>query len=347
MAANATAVLEGLGLDLGSHGLPTSALRVESASGAVLQAADIDALPERYARGLSIHRADLHGVLLRGVEGTPLRMGITVTGLSQDEAGVDVTFSDGTEERFDLVIGADGIHSSIRHILFGDAGPKLIYSGYTCWRFVCPNPGVDAPTEIWGRGRRAGLIPLTEGRMYAFLVANAPKGAKGPSSFDTFRDAFAELPEIVHQALDSAESTAAQMLHHDLYDLERPVWGRDRVWLLGDAAHALLPNLGQGAAMAMEDAASLPLALQNDVDPQEGFRSYVASRHDRVHRVWRDSRVVGRVGQWESGIACWLRDGLVRMTPSTVARRRLETLLDPGIGLARSVTNLVKSSPEL
>jgi 2-polyprenyl-6-methoxyphenol hydroxylase-like FAD-dependent oxidoreductase len=150
--------------------------------------------------------------------------------------------------------------------------------------------------------------------------------------------AFSAFGGPVPRALEAARAGAAPF-HHDLEDLSAPAWGRGRVWLLGDAAHAMLPNLGQGAAMAIEDAAALAVAWRESPSVDAALDRYLALRRDRVATVWRRSRLMGQVAQWTNPAACWLRDGLSRMTPARVASGQLRALLAPGFGLARRLAD--------
>jgi 2-polyprenyl-6-methoxyphenol hydroxylase-like FAD-dependent oxidoreductase len=239
-------------------------------------------------------------------------------------------------ERFDLVIGADGLHSTVRSLVYGAGAPGSVYSGYTCWRFVapCAEP-LDGAVEMFGRGDRAGVVPLTDDRAYVFLVADAPEG--GPAaSWNDLESRFQRFPSLVTRLIRSARETGAPLLHHDLRDAERIVWGRGRVWLLGDAAHAPLPNLGQGAAMALEDALALSGALHAADDVAAAFEDFVQVRHRRALAIWRDSRRLGWIAQWSGPVATRIRNALFAWTPASVGRRQLEAIVRPGVELART-----------
>lgn len=334
LAANAASILEALGIAPESVGKPMAGLHLQTASGAMLHAAEMDSLPQRYATSFALHRADLHALLLAGLEDVPMHMGTTVTAVEAYPDGVSVALSDGSQATWDLVLGADGIHSRVRALLYGTDEPALAYSGYSCWRFVCPNPGIDAASEVWGRGQRVGLVPLTRERLYVFLVMNAPRGTVQPRWPDALCQAYAGFPEPVQQVLRAAQQSNAEVVHHDLFDLARHVWGNERIWLLGDAAHAVLPNLGQGAAMAIEDAFALASALCQGADFRQAHAGYVSVRSLRVRRVWKQSRLIGSVAQWQNPVASWFRNELVRMTPVCASRRRMTQLLEPGVALA-------------
>jgi 2-polyprenyl-6-methoxyphenol hydroxylase-like FAD-dependent oxidoreductase len=238
------------------------------------------------------------------------------------------------------VIGADGLNSTVRALVYGSAAPGTVYSGYTCWRFVAPcDEPLDGAVEMLGRGTRAGIVPLTGDRAYVFLVADAPENAPG-LSWAELQQRFSEFPARVGRLIDSARTSRAPLLHHDLRDAERVVWGQGRIWLLGDAAHAPLPNLGQGAALALEDALALAEALRVEASITAAFDRYVSLRHERTITIWRDSRRLGRIAQSSGAVTSRLRNALFSFMPSSVGRRQLEAIVGPGVRFAAGVQGL-------
>jgi 2-polyprenyl-6-methoxyphenol hydroxylase-like FAD-dependent oxidoreductase len=206
----------------------------------------------------------------------------------------------------------------------------VVYSGQTCWRAVVSAPPLPGGVEALGaHGHRFGLVPLAGDRAYIFLVSHAPAHADPPpwEALQARFGAFGGLPAQVWPGVRPDD-----LLHHDLSALSAPVWGTPRAWLLGDAAHAMTPNLGQGAAMAIEDAAALALALGPDL-PAAHAR-YVADRHRRVVRMQANSDRVGRVNAARHPITRWLRDAVLRSTPDWVAARVQRGVVNPGIALA-------------
>ena len=325
LAANAVAGLGRLGVDPVPRGRVLSEMAVLRADGRVLSSANPSEIcPSLPA--IAIHRAALHETLIEGLpEGISVRLGCALRGLQEREGGVDVSF-EGGEERFDLVIGADGLHSAVRESL---SGPKPVYSGYTCWRAVLPNPGLTREGEMWGPGRRAGYVALPEG-VYLFLVSNAPAGSH--STLAELRERFACFADPIPALLDAMGS--AEILHHDLSDLPEFCWGRGRIWLLGDAAHAILPNQGQGAAMAIEDAVALGIAMREG-SLSAALARYVSLRDERVRVIWRDSRRLGWLGQRENALFIAVRDAILRASPRSLAVRQLQQIVNPGLDLAR------------
>jgi 2-polyprenyl-6-methoxyphenol hydroxylase-like FAD-dependent oxidoreductase len=252
----------------------------------------------------ALHRADLHRVLLEGAGGAELVTGATLNGLHEEGDAVHVQRSDGTRQDVDLVVGADGIRSAVRATVLGDAA-AVRYAGYTCWRLVVPDRiGLAQSFEMWGRGVRMGLVPLAGERIYAFLVANAAAGGAGArvdppdgGLLATLRARFAGFGGKGGELL-AALTPDDVIMRHDICELSRPVWRRGRVAFAGDAAHAMTPNLGQGAAQGIEDALALRLALQRHDDDHAALTAYEALRAARARAVWARSRAIGRVAQW-------------------------------------------------
>jgi 2-heptyl-3-hydroxy-4(1H)-quinolone synthase len=158
-------------------------------------------------------------------------------------------------------------------------------------------------------------------------VLTAPVGGHRQNSIDTIRDHFAHFAAPIPAILDAL--SGVELLHHDLEELHEPVWGAGNVVLIGDAAHAMTPNLGQGAAMGIEDAALLPQAIDAP-DPALRMR---ALRHTRVSRVHMDSRRFGEMAHWESPAAIWLRNTLIRWMPRSLADRNYRAVVEPGLTL--------------
>lgn len=325
LAANAVLALRALGIDPVPHGRTIRSMILRSAAGTPLSTAHpAEISPEGPTVGL--HRAALHELLLTAAGlGADLRPGRTIARLEADAGGADVSFDDGSSERFDHVIAADGLHSGVRERL---GGPRPVYSGYTCWRAVVDEPGRQDAVEWWGRGRRFGAVPIAGDRTYVFFTRNAPE--RGSADVEDFASMFRDFEPEVRDLVERIDP--AKVLHHDLSALDGAFWGSGRVWLLGDAAHATLPNEGQGAAMAIEDALALRIAALEG-DSAAAFARWVGLRDARVRKIQRDSRRFGQIGQWESGWATGLRDWVVARTPARVAARQVRAVVAPGIAL--------------
>lgn len=258
-----------------------------------------------------IHRADLVAALASHLPPGTARYGHECVGVDLRETGAAVRFQNGHTDAADVVIGADGIRSAVRAAVLGPDEAR--YSGYTCWRGICPRPAGVEPGyvgEWWGRGRRLGITTLTEGRVYWFATQNAPPNGRAPDERAHLQSAFAGWAEPAPTIF--ATTPADRIFRSDIIDRppNRP-WSNGRAGLIGDAAHSTTPNLGQGGCTAIEDAVVLARCLAMAADPARGLEAFTAERFARTAAVIRESWKFGRLGQKEGRLTCWFRDTMV------------------------------------
>jgi 2-polyprenyl-6-methoxyphenol hydroxylase-like FAD-dependent oxidoreductase len=260
---------------------------------------------------VDISRSALVRVLGEAV-GDALRLGVSFIGLQQDHDGVTARFDDGSEERADLLIGADGINSTVRRELFGEIPPS--FRGYTAYRGLVRFEHTLAPPHAfqqwWGRGVRLASYHVDDAsRMFWMVVANARPGGTDPSPKDRAASLFAGCAEPVPSII--AATAPSEVQRHDVYDLDPlPQWGSGRVTLLGDAAHAMTFNVGQGACQAIEDAVALGKRLRSG-DVPGSLRDYETGRRGHVKSLVMLARRIGSLGTWENPLACAARDRLI------------------------------------
>lgn len=331
LGLNAQRVLGALGLRerIAARGLEHDSGSIRDASGRLLSRLEPGALADAaYGSFLTIHRGELHQALLEGLDPGRLTLDSTVERLEESERQVEVTLRGGERRSYDLVVGADGIHSRVRELLFGEV--PLDYAGYTCWRLVVEGEAEEGVVELWGRGRRVGVVPIGGGKVYGFLVANAPRRAAPPwSDLETMRASFAAFTYPPARRMLHSLGDLSQLIHHDLEELPwLPSWHRGRAILVGDAAHAMTPNMGQGACMAIEDAYVLDQALAEADSIPAALTRYEAERRPRVKWVQDTSRTIGRVGQWSGRFSCWARNLGARWTPARVGNATVRRLIE-------------------
>lgn len=273
-----------------------------------------------------LHRATLVEILTSALPDGVVRTGApaSLVDPGDDEGPAVVRTPDGAIEA-DLVIGADGTRSTLRRALF-PGHPAPAYSGFTTWRVVVPAPERPfAPHETWGSGCLWGTQPLKDGRIYAYAMAAAPEGAHAPD------DERAELLRLfgawhhpVPEILASVEP--ADVLRNDVHHMidPLPAFHRGRVALLGDAAHAMQPTLGQGGNQAIEDAIVLAHHAARGLPPSQALASYTADRLPRTTAIVRKAARTGRLTLMSAPPAVALRNALIaavsRFGPGLVLR---------------------------
>jgi 2-polyprenyl-6-methoxyphenol hydroxylase-like FAD-dependent oxidoreductase len=297
----------------------------------VLLAADMREAARRFGWGtLAIHRGRLQQALLASLPAGSVRLGRECLGVVPGDGCARVRFADGGEVEADVVVAADGAHSRVREAVA--PGARLRYSGQSSYRAVLPfalPPGLEEVAwEVWGPGCRFGFSGIGHGEVYWYATLDAPPGGRDASAAETRRrlDAMAApfpapVPELI------AATDPERVIRTDMYDLPPlPAWHRGRVVLLGDAAHATTPNLGQGGAQAIEDAYVLAEQLASHPHPEDAFAAYQRIREPRARMVVDRSRQLGRVVHLRGPLARALRNAAMRLTPAGVARRQMEAL---------------------
>jgi 2-polyprenyl-6-methoxyphenol hydroxylase-like FAD-dependent oxidoreductase len=229
--------------------------------------------------------------------GAEVRLGVTAESLSMDGEGVTVRFSDGREGRYAVVVGADGVHSQIRAMLFADA-PAVRFTGQSVWRYNLPRPPDLDALQVYNGPIGAGLVPISEELMYLYLTTPEPGNphyprdglaaqmrAKVPAALRDLAAAITDDDAVVYRPLETMF-------------LEGP-WHQGRVVLLGDAVHASTPHLGQGAGMAIEDAIVLAEELSRHDTAETAFTGYRERRFERCRYIVEESLAIcrGQLGQ--------------------------------------------------
>ncbi|HEV2639098.1 MAG TPA: FAD-dependent monooxygenase [Actinocrinis sp.] len=276
-----------------------------------------------------LSRPDLQEALLAQAGDCPVHLGATAAGFEADGAGVTVRFADGRSASADVLVGADGFHSAVRRQLVGPEAARDC--GYLLWLglvdFQHPRMTTGSVRHYWGRGQRFGLIDLGHGRCYWWAATCSPAVAPARDRVkDTLRRAYAGWAEEVRAVIDATPQE--EILTADSRDrafLQR--WGEGRVTLLGDAAHPMLTTLGQGAAMAIEDAVVLARTLSEpglSQDPALALRAYEGRRRERTRQMVAGSRTSSDLVQAARPGGSLLRDGYYRLTPRHVLARQAE-----------------------
>jgi 2-polyprenyl-6-methoxyphenol hydroxylase-like FAD-dependent oxidoreductase len=321
LAANAVTALEHLGLRQSVAARATRVRRAEirDPQGEMLTLIDYERAGwETYG----ILRSELQQTMVERVSAQQLQLGTTC--LDVDEDGRVAL--DGAESLVgDVVVGADGLGSVVRRSLFGEE--PLRYGGHRAWRAGTSFDDErtrDRFVEVWGVGGGFGFGPAGPGRVYWYCFEAVQEGAAPPDDpreefLRRYGNWFEPIPSLV-------EATDPHVIEPTFTYDRRPrrSWGRGRVTLLGDAAHPMKPNIGQGAAQALEDAVVLALCLDQHADPEAGLRAYEHQRVRRANAVVRASRRAGRAAEVRSPVGARIRNTLMKLLPDrvTLAQQR-------------------------
>jgi 2-polyprenyl-6-methoxyphenol hydroxylase-like FAD-dependent oxidoreductase len=266
---------------------------------------------------VAIERAELQRVLREATAEVPVRLGTSVTGLEVGQAP-RVTFADGSTETYDLVVGADGVHSTIRKLALG--GPPARYVGQASWRFVAPGfPDISDWTVMLGRDRTFLAVALGEGLVYCYadISTSDPAALSG----EDWRELFSDFAEPAPRLLDQA----AETYFAPIEEVVPPVWTARRVVLVGDAAHASSPNMAQGAAMAVEDALVLAELLTAGQPVEEALAGYEQRRRGRVTFVQEQTHRRDRTRSLPPAV----RNLTLRLVAERIFRSNYGRLRDP------------------
>ncbi|WP_322981482.1 FAD-dependent oxidoreductase [Pseudomonas sp. C11] len=251
----------------------------------------------QYPANVGISRRALHKVLSETTLelGATVRLGTSVESLEQDDNGVDVLLTDGTRARYDLVVGADGLYSKVREMLFGNQYlPR--FTGQSVWRYNFPRlPQIDHLANFQGPAGNAGLVPLSDDLMYMFTTSHEPGNPWMPHDClaaemrKRLQDMGGLIGELREQIVDNDEVVYKPL---EAVFVDEP-WYRGRVLIIGDAAHATTPHLGQGAGMAIEDALVLSEELTGEGDLPQQLARFMARRFERCKYIAEKSLLAG------------------------------------------------------
>ena len=283
---NGMSALQRLGLadDVAAAGAVVDVRRLRDDRGRLLIEFDEAGFWRPVALPIALPRRELHRILADGAADTPIQFGVTVGSVVDHGDAVDVGFTDGASGAYDLVIGADGVHSAVRRLVFG--GPQARLLGQVSWRYLVEGRTDIAGWNGWLGGDRSFLaLALGGGRVYCYgdvRSSTADDPTHGDrAAFGQLLSGFAEpVPSLLQGIARSGELHVAP-----IEEVWPPTWTKGRAVLIGDAAHASSPNMAEGASLAMEDALVLAELLAADADVGSALGAFTARRAPRVRWV--------------------------------------------------------------
>lgn len=282
-----------------------------------LRLAGMTILGEDGAPAVGVTRYALLTTIADGLDPRRIRFRRRCVGVTDEGGFARIRFADGETAEADVVLMADGIRTSSYP---ENERPALRYQGYTTWRGLADLPKpltADEGFELWGRGRRFGCIPVSARRCFWFATLSAPEGTRLADPREV-AERFAGFPEPVTHII--AGTSAEEFVQHDIKDREPslPFAASPNVVRIGDAAHPMTPNLGQGACMAIEDACAIAELLAARPAAAQAIEAFERLRSERIRRVVRMSRYWGRVSQLQGAFLSKGRNAILRLIPQSV-----------------------------
>lgn len=249
-----------------------------------------------------IMRPTMHSIMHKYVKdaGIQMRLGLTADAFEQDENGVTVTFSDGNKGYYDFVLGADGVLSKTRQLLFPDA-PKAEYTGQSCWRLFLKRPAsIERRTYFLGGPVKVGFTPVSKDHMYMFLLERCPQRWQEPEdnykNLKQLLEGYDGILAEIRESLSEADNPNINFRPLECFDLPGP-WYLGKVLLIGDSAHPTTPQLASGAGMGIEDALVLAEIFEKQANVDLAFAEFMQRREQRCRLVTQSSMEIGRLEQ--------------------------------------------------
>ncbi|EED33371.1 monooxygenase, FAD-binding [gamma proteobacterium NOR5-3] len=300
------------------------ALEVIAPTGQLIQTIPNPPVGDDIPGGGAIMRPVLAKILSKKVmeAGAKVRLGYSYSSMVQDADGVSVKFEDGSDDRFDLVIGADGVYSNTREWLMPDA-PKPRYTGQGVWRAVLPRPPEASNTMMWvGPKLKTGINPMSKDQAYLFLTEDKEVKERIPEEqmVPMLKKLLETFPAPLVQTMAAQIDDSSQVQWRPLEGLLVPLpWFQGRVVLIGDAVHATTPHLASGACIGIEDAIVLAEELASHSTLNNALTAFGERRWERCRMVVENS---GRLGQIEI-------EGGDKQEHGTIMRESMQALAQP------------------
>lgn len=325
MAVNAMQVFDRLGLkeEIENAGNKIHKITIVNESLKPISKTEILDLEHQYnACNVAIHRAELQKILASHVHPESILLDHSLQKIEK-KGNIILDFENGLQKESDIVFGADGIKSNIRTQILKTG--TIRSTGQKCWRglvdFDLPEHYHSEALEMWGKGKRFGFVKISEQRVYWYACINE-------KSFDTHSDLTAIFSDFNPLILRLIEATTKEnIICNEITDLTPiPKWYAENVCLIGDAAHATTPNMGQGACQAIEDAYVIGRLLEKNNDFSTVFEDFQRIRRKKVDYIVSTSRTIGKISQWESGNS--LRNFLMGLIPESMNQKMARKIIE-------------------
>ncbi len=329
LAINAMQIYKRLGIyeAILKAGNYTNTIKIRTKKLGLLTSTNLKKIEKKHnVKTVAIHRATLHKILVKHLENTEIKLNMRLKSLAQENGKVILNFEDGTSHIAEIVIGADGIHSNVRNSIFADT--ILRDAKQVCWRGIS-TVSIDANhreelNEIWGKGKRFGFVQITKHEVYWYALINKKDfKSKDVNLITIFSDYHQTVKDII------TNTPKENILCNEIWDLKPIVnWHKGNVCLVGDAAHATTPNMGQGAVQAIESAMALSISLKEAKNAIDAFNRYQKIRKEKANYIVKTSWSIGKMAQSNNLIVCVLRDFIVKLIPKSVTEKQSKKMFE-------------------
>lgn len=280
---------------------------------------------------IGIRRQTLNDILAQSIPNLSVVYKKKLLSIESTADEVTLKFAQGNDVRAAIVVGCDGLHSTVRHYVYRSQPDPLNYCGYTAWRGVCTAPRLAKTRtfqEFLGRGMRFGIVPISASEIYWYATAHRSQALLPKDSTVHKNELLAMFTHWAHDVSDAITATDDnQVIRHETYTRRvHPCWYKGPIVLTGDAAHSMQPVLGQGASMAIESAFELANCLTSEADATTAFQRYQNKRSPRVKKIVDMSHLVGKITGIDHPIFERLRNAGLRHSPSWVVKKQLMAL---------------------
>lgn len=324
MAVNAMQIFDKLGLKekIEKAGNKIHGISITDEKLKPITKTNISELEKKYnSCNVAIYRAELQKILAENIGFEHIKLGHSLAQIEKKENYI-LNFENENTIESKIVFGADGIHSKIRNQVF-ETG-TIRKAGQKCWRglvdFELPEIFYHQAFEIWGKGKRFGFVKLSKKKVYWYALINEKKHRRYNSLADNFHD----FDPLVLKILESTPQE--NIILNDIIDLSPiPKWYSENLCLIGDAAHATTPNMGQGACQAIEDSYIIGKLLEQNKDFNTVFEEFQKIRRKKVDYVVNTSWKIGQISQWERRNS--LRNFLMRLIPESTNQKLVEKII--------------------
>ena len=328
IAINAMQVFQRLGIQekIEKAGNPISSMNITDNQLNLLSAVNLKEYEKKYGvTNVAIHRGELQKILIDEVGIENINLSKKLIDIQRKDL-FHLSFEDHSTLESKIIIGADGINSVVRNKLFEKS--TLRNANQICWRGVCeyelPQKYSNELNEAWGKGNRFGFVPISAKKVYWFALTNAKDVENTEINLiDLFKDFHSDILNIISS---TSKDNIFQSHIVDLKPIDK--WQSKNLCIIGDAAHAITPNLGQGACQAVEDAYVIGELLNKKFSIEDTFFRYQELRKKKVDRLSKASWKFGKVAQWKNPFAVQLRNNILRLASKNMKQSQMKEIFE-------------------